>query len=370
MTADKQSILIVDDKPENLLVLRRCLRDTGADIVEAAGGNEALTASLTQKFAVALLDVQMPGMDGFELAELLRSDERTRELPIIFLSAAEWDADHLFKGYQAGAVDFILKPFDYRVLLSKVEVFLRLDRQGRELKGALEQLSERTKELKAMVEELEAFSYAVSHDLKAPLRSIDGFTRAILENQAGRLDEQGGQDFNRVRAAAQRMGLLIDGLLGLSRINRHQLKTRPVDITAIAREVAARLKAAEPRRNAEFIIAAGLRAEADEHLLCVVLENLIGNAYKYTSKNPSARIEVGSLPGDGGPVYFVRDDGAGFDMAYADKLFTAFQRLHSGADFPGTGIGLATVKRIIARHGGRIWAESAPAKGAAFFFTL
>lgn len=370
MNAAKQKILIVDDKPENLLVLRRFLQDTGAGIVEAGSGNEALTASLTHEFAVALLDVQMPGMDGFELAELLRGEERTRELPIIFLSAAEWDADHLFKGYQAGAVDFMLKPFDYRVLLSKVEVFLRLNRQGRELKGALQQLSERTVELKDLVEELESFSYSVSHDLKAPLRSIDGFTRAILESQAGRLDEQGVQDFDRVRAAAQRMGLLIDGLLELSRITRHHLKTQPVDITAIARETAARFKDAEPHRNAEFVIAAGLRAEADEHLLRVVLENLIGNAWKYTSKKPAARIEVGSLSEGGRTVYFVRDDGAGFDMAYADKLFTAFQRLHLSADFPGTGIGLATVKRIVARHGGRIWAESAPAKGAAFFFTL
>ncbi|MDO8805129.1 MAG: response regulator [Elusimicrobiota bacterium] len=366
----KQKILIVDDKKENIVALRHVLREVEAEVIEANNGNEALAATLHHDFAVGLLDVQMPGMNGFELAELLRGEERTRELPIIFLSAADCDAEYLFKGYQAGAVDFMLKPFDHRVLVSKVEVFLRLDRQGRELKEALRQLSERTVELKDLVEELESFSYAVSHDLKAPLRSIDGFTRAILESQAGKLDEQGIQDFNRVRAAAQRMGLLIDGLLELSRITRHQLKTRPVDITAIACEVAARLKDAEHDRNVEFVIAPGLCAEADEHLLRAVLENLIGNAWKYTSKKPSARIEVGSLPGDGRTVYFVRDDGAGFDMAYADKLFSAFQRLHRSADFTGMGIGLATVKRIVVRHGGRIWAEAAPGKGAAFFFTL
>lgn len=218
--------------------------------------------------------------------------------------------------------------------------------------------------------ELEAFSYSVAHDLRAPLRSIDGFSQALLEDYGDKLDEDGQDHLKRVRAAAQRMAQLIDDLLGLSRVTRAELHRTEVDLSAIAHETAEQLRKAQPDRGVRFLIADGLVASGDARLVSVLLENLIGNAWKFTAKRPSATIEVGSASVDGQVAFFVRDDGAGFDMAYAGKLFTAFQRLHSRTDFEGTGIGLATVLRIVRRHGGRVWAEGAVDRGATFWFTL
>ncbi len=218
--------------------------------------------------------------------------------------------------------------------------------------------------------ELEAFSYSVSHDLRAPLRAIDGFGQALLEDYAPQLDATGQDYLHRVRAAAQRMGRLIDDLLGLSRVSRVELDPKPVDLTRMARAIAAELSRQDPSRDVTFEIAPDLVVRGDAGLLRIALENLLGNAFKFTSKNPRATIELGRA-GDSGPdVFFVRDDGAGFDMAHADKLFAAFHRLHSPKDFDGTGVGLATVARVIRRHGGRVWADAAPGRGATFFFEI
>lgn len=218
--------------------------------------------------------------------------------------------------------------------------------------------------------ELEAFSYSVAHDLRAPLRTIDGFSQALLEDHADKLDPQGQMYLRRVRASAQLMAQLIDDLLALSRVTRAELDRRPVDLSALARSIVARLAGDEPERKVEFHIAEGLQASGDARLLGVVLENLFGNAWKFTSRRPVARIEFGVRHQDGQPVYFVRDNGAGFDMTYADKLFGVFQRLHTAAQFEGTGIGLATVQRVVRRHGGRVWAEGALDRGATFYFML
>lgn len=218
--------------------------------------------------------------------------------------------------------------------------------------------------------ELEAFSYSVAHDLRAPLRSIDGFSQALLEDNADQLDEQGKNHLARVRAAAQRMARLIDDLLSLSRVTRAELRREQVNLSRIARGIGERLHETEPARDGEFVVQEGLVVDGDANLLTAVLENLIANAWKFTSKLPRARIEVGLTSRDGEPAYFVRDNGAGFDMAHASKLFRAFQRLHALAEFPGSGIGLATVQRIVRRHGGRIWAEGEVGRGATFFFTL
>jgi PAS domain S-box-containing protein len=228
----------------------------------------------------------------------------------------------------------------------------------------------RTAQLEAANEELDAFSYSVSHDLRAPLRSIDGFSQALLEDGADRLDDRGKEHLHRIRAATQRMGLLIDDLLNLSRVTRAEIHPGTLDISALARSIAAELQKTQPERRMEFRIEDGLETTADARLLRVVLENLLGNAWKFTSKHPSARIEFGETHLNGARAYFVRDDGAGFDPAYADKLFGAFKRLHAVTEFPGTGIGLATVQRIIHRHGGRVWAEGAVERGATFYFTL
>jgi light-regulated signal transduction histidine kinase (bacteriophytochrome) len=230
---------------------------------------------------------------------------------------------------------------------------------------------ERTAELAAANRELEAFSYSVSHDLRAPLRSIDGFSQAVLEDYADKLDEPGRDHLNRVRAATQRMGQLIDDLLKLARVTRAEIRPTTVDLSALAANVLAELQKNEPGRRVEYRIEPGLTAEGDARLLRVVLDNLLGNAWKFAGKTANARIEFGATRGsDGTPSYFVRDNGAGFDMAYANKLFSAFQRLHSMNEFPGTGIGLATVQRIILRHGGTVRAEGRPGAGATFYFTL
>jgi PAS domain S-box-containing protein len=224
--------------------------------------------------------------------------------------------------------------------------------------------------LREVNRELETFSYSVSHDLRAPLRSIDGFSQVLLEDYADRLDGEGRDALQRVRRAAATMGELIDALLALSRINRVQLRSEPVDLSALAETIAAELRQTQPDRQAEFVIAPGLVVDGDPTLLRAMLGNLLGNAWKYTEPRGTARIEFGSREGSGERVYFVSDNGVGFDMAYVGKLFGAFQRLHRQGEFGGTGIGLATVQRIVHRHCGRIWAEGAVDQGASFSFTL
>lgn len=218
--------------------------------------------------------------------------------------------------------------------------------------------------------ELEAFSYSVAHDLRAPLRSIDGFSQALIEDCADNLDEQGKVYLGYVRESAQQMARLIDDLLSLSRVSRAQLRRSPLDLAIIARTVFTHLQRSQPDRTVELVVPETLAAFGDSPLLRIVLENILGNAWKFTGKRVLARIEVGQGSQEGHPVYFVRDNGAGFDMAYAGKLFAVFQRLHTTTEFEGTGIGLAIVQRIIHRHSGRIWAEAEVGRGATFYFTL
>jgi PAS domain S-box-containing protein len=232
------------------------------------------------------------------------------------------------------------------------------------------ELARSNAELIAANKELEAFSYSVSHDLRAPLRSIDGFSLALLEDYGDKIDAEGRDSLHRVRAATQRMGTLIDDLLGLARVTRTEIKFEGVDLSDVGRSVAAALQKAEPDRQAEFQIEAELKANVDPRLMRVALENLLGNAWKFTSKRNPARIEFGRSHRNGKTAFFIRDNGAGFEPTNANRLFGAFQRLHDNTEFPGTGIGLATVQRIIHRHGGTIWAEAAVDRGATFFFTL
>ncbi|HIH22218.1 TPA: PAS domain S-box protein [Candidatus Micrarchaeota archaeon] len=243
-------------------------------------------------------------------------------------------------------------------------------RAEEELRKQRDHLEYLTSQLTVSNKELEAFCYSVSHDLRAPLRSINGFCKALMDDYPDKLDTQGKNYLQRVNAASQRMGQLIDDLLNLSRITRSEMHRKTVDLSALAKKIATELQEAQPERQAEFIIAEKLIAYGDPQLLRIALTNLLGNAWKFTRKRPRARIELGVTKHDGKPVYFVRDDGDGFDMAFVNKLFGAFQRLHSTTEFEGTGIGLATVQRIIHRHGGQIWAEGAVDQGATFYFTF
>jgi PAS/PAC sensor signal transduction histidine kinase (EC 2.7.13.3) len=233
-----------------------------------------------------------------------------------------------------------------------------------------ELVRERTAELEAANREMESFSYSVSHDLRAPLRALDGFSAILAQEYPDRLDERGRGYLGRIRGAARTMALLVDGLLSLARLNRQELTVAPVDLSALARRVGAERMALEPGRAVRLLVPDGLATEGDPRLLQILLENLIGNALKFTSSRPEATIEMGREERDGESVFFVKDDGVGFDMAYASKLFLPFQRLHQASEFPGTGIGLATVHRIVTRHGGRIWPEATPGAGATFYFTL
>jgi light-regulated signal transduction histidine kinase (bacteriophytochrome) len=260
-------------------------------------------------------------------------------------------------------------PFDdaYRVFLELVGAGVTTALEGAQLARARR---EGAVELLRANKELEAFSYAVSHDLRAPLRAIEGFSAALLEDYADRLDAEGRAYLQRVRAATLRMGTLIDALLDLSRLSRGTLRRETVDITALGQRVLDELRVRDAARSVAAHVHSGLTAHADPALVAVVLENLLSNAWKFTGQRAEPHIELGALQEAGASVFYVRDNGAGFDPQFAGKLFQPFQRLHPEAQFGGTGIGLATVQRVLARHGGRVWVDAAPQQGATFFFTL
>ena len=268
-----------------------------------------------------------------------------------------YNPDGSFRGYRGTGNDITAR---------------KLAEEGiRHLNATLEQrVLERTASLEASNRELEAFSYSVSHDLRAPLRALDGFSYLLKEEYADRLDDAGQEYLSRIRDASQRMGTLIDDLIELARISRLEMQRVDLDLTTLALEVAETLCEQAPQRQVSWDIAPGLRAHADLVLAKALIDNLLRNAWKFTAERTAARIEVGCKAKDGETIFFVRDDGAGFDQTYADKLFKPFQRLHDAKRFPGTGIGLATVMRVVSRHGGRVWAEGAPDQGAAFYFTL
>jgi two-component system sensor histidine kinase/response regulator len=389
------SILVVDDQPRNLVALEAALASVDCSLLTANSGRDALKQVLAQDFAVIVLDVHMPEMGGFETASLIRARARSHTTPIIFLTADVRVGPPVLEGYRLGAVDYMYKPFDSEILRAKVAIFVELfrktlaleqrtaelievtcalelrEQQVALLNSELEQrVVERTGELEAAIKELEAFSYSISHDLRSPLRGVNGFSKILLEEHADQLSPEGQVLLRRVSDNAQYMGQLIDGLLTFSRLSRQPLTKQTLDTADVVRQALAELGAEQTGREVAISIGALAPCEGHATLLKQVFVNLLSNALKFTGRRDVAHIEVGCREVDGEVVYFVRDDGAGFDMKYADKLFGVFQRLHRAEDYDGTGVGLALVQRIVQRHGGRIWAEAAVGEGATFFFTL
>lgn len=483
-------ILIVDDKVNNIYALEQILAQSDRQLISVTSGNEALKIALNQEIDLIILDVQMPGMDGFEVAQILKSNKRTRITPIIFVSAELKENKFVLKGFEEGAIDYLYKPLDPDITEAKVSVLLQLQRQQKELieknlaleKYALlinnsadltciinaatlqfeevnnasqtllgyepgelrgnslisylaqedrEKVQQLSKEVKDMFsfeasmhtsegevrcfswnivykygqwfasgrditdkqnaekeikqlnadlqrnvaqleltnKELESFSYSVSHDLRAPLRSINGYSQILEEEHIGQLGDEPKRLFRIIRNNAKKMGTLIDDLLSFARMGRKEVARVPVDLHKLTEAIIAdQMQASKSIVKVE--VKPLLPANGDPVLLSQVYENLISNAVKYSSKSSNPAIEIGSFEKEEENVYYVKDNGAGFDMNYAHKLFGVFQRLHSHSEFEGTGVGLAIVQRIIVKHGGRVWAEGKIGEGAVFYFSL
>ena len=365
-------ILVVEDDGVLALHLADTLDDLGYTVAgTATRGEEAIDLARRIHPHLILMDVGLAGdIDGITAAETIRDEH---DVPVVFLTARA-DDDTLQRATHADPSAFLVKPFKAPDLRCVIEIALHkhaTDVRLRENERWLElTLQQRTAALEAANSELEAFSYSVAHDLRAPLRGIDSFSQLLIDKYSQRLDAEGVAYLNRVRGAAARMSQLIDALLSLAQVGRGQLQPANLDLSDLVHSVASEIAAANPRQNMTITIAPGMRAHGDPRLLRVVLVNLLENAWKFTGRRQSATVDVGPCRNMPQPTYYVRDNGAGFDPAYASRLFGAFQRLHTDREFPGTGIGLAIVQRAIARHGGTVWAESRPEQGATFYFTL
>lgn len=391
-------ILMVDDRPENLLSTRSVLDELGEDLVGTTSAFEAVNCLLREDFGLILLDVMMPEMDGFELARQIRRLRRSRHTPIIFLTAAGRSEDSLVQGYKLGAVDYLVKPVVPEILRAKVAVFVQMARQAEMVKEYTAMLEGRNAELRELMAEqrqaeaeilrlnkslkarvgelselnaeLETFSQTVSHDLHGPLLRIEGFSRRLREECGQSIGEEGSEYLRRIEAASRQMGMLIGDLLALARSGHCEMKPETVDLSALAMEMAGELRARPPERTVDWQIAAGVFAYGDARLLAVALRNLLENAWKYTARAQTPHIEFGARTVAGAPAYFVADNGMGFKVEQREELFQPFRRLPAAREMEGTGIGLAIVSRIVARHGGRVWAEGEEGVGATFYFEL
>jgi two-component system, sensor histidine kinase and response regulator len=370
----KVDILVVDDDATKRFALRTILAPLDENVVEAASGADALRHLLRNEFAVVLLDVRMPMMDGFETAQLIRQRPRSELTPLIFVTALDQAETDMGRGYNLGAVDFVFAPVVPAILRAKVTVFVELYRAQQELRRYRTQLEtlveERTIALTAINRELEAFSYSVSHDLRAPLVSFDGLSKTLLDSYGKQLDGRATDYLKKMREASRRMTSVFDGLQMLFRLTSGEIRREEIDISALANHVVEEMRGDNPDRNVEVDIASGIAASGDQRLVRILLSNLINNAWKFTSTKDAPRITIGQEMVDGESRIFVKDNGVGFDMIDSHRLFGAFQRLHSQSEFQGAGIGLATARRIVNRHGGRIWGEGAVGEGATFYFVV
>lgn len=374
------SLLYVEDEPETRKLLCGVLttKFPNLDIYPAENGMAGLELFRERRPDIVLTDIRMPVMDGIRMARQIREENATAS--IIVISACS-ETDYLLEAIRMGISRYVLKPVNHKMLFEAVDdcvARISHERQVkaqneliRRLNSELEQrVADRTAELEAANRELEAFCYSVAHDLSTPLRGIHGLSTILLEEYASKLDDPAKGYLVRIGGAAARMGQLINDLLELSRVTRRRLHRETIDLSRLAQDIARELMQHAPGRQGEFIIAEQLQDEGDPILIRLALENLLGNAWKYTAGVSRPRIEFGSCISNGERAYYVRDNGIGFDMAYAHKLFLPFQRLHGIDEYEGTGVGLASVQRIISRHGGKIWAEGEVGKGATFYFTV
>jgi two-component system sensor histidine kinase/response regulator len=383
MENENVTILIIDDKKSNIIALEHLLEKQGRTFISATNGKEGLKFALNNPVELIILDVQMPEMNGFEVAQVLKSSKRTKDIPIIFASAEKKERDSIMQGFEEGAVDYLSKPLDPELTRAKVSVLLKIQLQKKELiekNKSLEEAEAKIKDLntslqrnlqqvESMNKELESFSYSVSHDLRAPLRSIMGYAKILEEDFHDKLDNSGKQALGTIQQNASRMNNLIDDLLEFSKQGRKHLSKSLVSVEELVTKIISDI-GTTIKHHAEIEVGELQTVYADHSLLTQVWINLISNAIKYSSKKTAPRIQIGSQESQDEIVYFIRDNGSGFDMTYVDKLFNVFQRLHKSTDFEGTGIGLALVQRIISRHDGRVWAEGKLNEGATFYFSL
>lgn len=425
-------VLGVDDKLENLYLLESMLRVFDCEFVRARNGIEALEKLEHEKFDLIISDILMPNMDGFEFCREVKHRPALQNIPFVFYTATYTEQKDEQLAIGLGASRFILKPVEPEKFIEILQEVIeeaetgrlkpasmrepeaelliaynqrlvhKLDQKVEELEGSMralrtaleqkdkemaerqraeeqvrrlnveleERVRRRTAELVASNRNLEAFASALSHDLRGPLMSIDGWGQILLEDHGRELQTEAVRCVQRMQSEAGRLGRLTDAMLKLCGVTRASLAREKVNLSEIVTKVETDLRRGSPQRQVEFVTAPNVTAVGDPALLGSLLQNLIDNAWKFTSKTPQSRIEFGATGQDGETVYFVRDNGAGFDMRFAEKLFIPFQRLHQAVEFPGTGLGLATVQQIVNRHGGKLWAEGKVGRGATFYFTL
>lgn len=406
------TILVAEDSPTQAEQLRHTLEQHGYAVEVSANGRIALESAARVRPALIISDVVMPEMDGYELSRRIKADRVLRDTPIILVTTMS-DPDDVIRGLECGADNFVLKPYDQGHLLGRVEYLLKNGRAGSGgdsdrgihihfnardhlitadrlqilnlLLSTYDAAIERTKELQRSHEqlkvlharlneankELESFAFSVSHDLRAPLRHIDGYGAMLMQELAGSLSPEAARYLREMTSASRRMGQLIEDMLEFSRSGRATLRETRVDLCELVKAAIRELEMSSAGRDIDWSVAPLPAVRGDPAMLKQVFANLLGNAVKYSRTRDRARIEIGAAGEDGGRlVVFVRDNGVGFDMNYVHRLFEPFSRLHSTDEFEGTGVGLATVRRIVARHGGRVWAEAAPGRGATFYLTL
>ena len=374
----KTSILLVDDSPEKLVALESVLADLNQNLVKATSGKEALRMLLHQDFAVILLDVNMPGMDGFETAALIRQRKNSEYTPIIFVTAISTSEALMYKGYAYGAVDYLFTPVIPEVLRSKVTVFVELEKKTQQIRRQAEQLGDlnrslrqRAAEIEGINKELESFSYTISHDLRAPLRAMQGLSNALIEDYGHCLDSAGQDYARRIASAASRMDALIQDLLEYSRLSRAQLEMKPVNLEALVDDLLTEYQEEIRQRQASITVQRPL-PEVMGHAttLMQILNNLISNGMKFVAPGVPPQISIRSEAHNGWVRVWVEDNGIGIAPEHHDRIFRVFERLHVSEVYPGTGIGLAIVHKAVERLGGRIGLESGVGAGTKFWLDL